>query len=95
MKLSAFPFLLLFLHFAQLLSSALPSSSFSLLTNCISCRFIFENILESLGPSNRNQILAAEAFQSQCKMAPEVFYQACDQMMEMLQGMLKMLEEGK
>ncbi len=58
--------------------ASLPLSSFSLLTNCICCRFIFESVYESLGPNSRNQILAAEAFQSHCRMAPELFYQGCD-----------------
>lgn len=35
---------------------------FMKVTKCVACRFIWENIEEALGNSQRNSILAAEAF---------------------------------
>lgn len=41
---------------------------------CVACKMVWENIEEALGEDSRNSILAAEAFQYFCKIAPDVFF---------------------
>ena len=61
--------------------------------NCVACKFIWENIQESLNDSNssflesegrRNPILAAQAFQYFCRIAPDIFFEPCNVMFEKL-----------
>lgn len=61
--------------------------------NCVACKFIWENIEESLVDSNssfiesegrRNPILAAQAFQYFCRIAPDIFFEPCNIMFEKL-----------
>lgn len=61
--------------------------------NCVACKFIWENIEESLVDSNssfiesegrRNPILAAQAFQYFCRIASDIFFEACNIMFEKL-----------
>ena len=59
---------------------------------CVGCKFIWENIEEALTNSGsfldkndrRNPILAAQAFQYFCRIAPDIFFEPCNQMFEKL-----------
>ncbi len=63
--------------------------------NCVACKFIWENVEETLGGSrtkfslersqeDRNPILAAQAFQYFCRISADIFYEACNKMFERL-----------
>jgi hypothetical protein len=60
--------------------------------NCVACKFIWENIEEALGgggsfldsQNTRNPILAAQAFQYFCRIAPDIFFEPCNVMFEKL-----------
>lgn len=60
--------------------------------NCVACKFIWENVEESLGGSKenfnsdneRNPILASQAFQYFCRISPDIFYEPCNKMFEKL-----------
>jgi hypothetical protein len=60
--------------------------------HCVACKFIWENIEESLvdsgsfldGNDRRNPILAAQAFQYFCRIAPDIFFEPCNIMFEKL-----------
>jgi hypothetical protein len=63
--------------------------------NCVACKFIWENIEEALNNSSstddflntdnkRNPMLAAQAFQYFCKIAPDIFFDPCNVMFEKL-----------
>jgi hypothetical protein len=62
---------------------------------CVACRFIWENIEESLGTNQKNSILAAEAFQYYCKISPDIFYQPCNDMFEQLYDMSEKFAKGE
>ena len=64
-----------------------------LVENCVACKFIWENIEESLIDSStnflrandrRNPILTAQAFQYFCRIAPDIFFEPCNSMFEKL-----------
>lgn len=61
--------------------------------NCVACKFIWENVEESLVDSTssfiesegrRNPILAAQSFQYFCRIAPDIFFEPCNNMFEKL-----------
>ena len=61
--------------------------------NCVACKFIWENIQETLVDSSnnflepdgrRNPILASQAFQYFCRIAPDIFFEPCNIMFEKL-----------
>jgi hypothetical protein len=62
----------------------MTSTELNKVASCVACRFIWENIEEALGTSQRNAILAAEAYQYYCKISPDIFYQPCNDMFEQL-----------
>lgn len=54
----------------------------------MACRFIWENIEESIGDEkSRIGLLAAEAFQHFCKRSPDIFFNPCNLMFERLYDM--------
>ena len=63
-----------------------------LVENCVACKFIWENIEEALSSKgnflsnedSRNPILAAQAFQYFCRIAPDIFFEPCNLMFEKL-----------
>lgn len=74
--------------------------------NCVACKFIWENIEESLdanrssnfldvNTSERNPILASQAFQYFCRIAPDIFYDPCNKMFEKLYFMTQDFCAGK
>jgi hypothetical protein len=62
--------------------------------HCVACKFIWENVQEALVDSTssflssstekRNPILAAQSFQYFCRVAPDLFFEACNIMFEKL-----------
>lgn len=61
--------------------------------SCVACKFIWENIEESLVDASagflekknrRNPIMAAQAFQYFCRIAPDIFFEPCNRMFEKL-----------
>ncbi len=81
-------------------SRSVPFVGNPITENCVACKFIWENIKEalseggSIGGGNsfleadnektRNPILAAQAFQYFCRIAPDIFYEPCNVMFEKL-----------
>jgi hypothetical protein len=74
-------------------SRKVPYVSNPVAENCVACKFIWENVEESLVDSSssflesegrRNPILAAQAFQYFCRIAPDIFFEACNVMFEKL-----------
>jgi hypothetical protein len=71
---------------------SLPYSGNPIVENCVACKFIWENIEEALvesstsflGPQRRNPILASQAFQYFCRIAPDIFFEPCNIMFEKL-----------
>ncbi len=64
-----------------------------LIESCVACKFVWENIEESLIDSSsnfirandrRNPILTAQAFQYFCRIAPDIFFEPCNAMFEKL-----------
>lgn len=82
----------------QICNKSLPYVSNPVAENCVACKFIWENIEEALVDSNssfleiegrRNPILAAQAFQYFCRIAPDIFFEPCNIMFEKLFFMTK------
>jgi hypothetical protein len=73
-------------------SNSIPYVGNPVVETCVGCKFIWENIEESLTNSGsfldkndrRNPILAAQAFQYFCRIAPDIFFEPCNQMFEKL-----------
>ena len=74
-------------------NKSVPYIGNPIVENCVACKFIWENIEEALVDSNasflepegrRNPILAAQAFQYFCRIAPDIFFEPCNIMFEKL-----------
>ncbi len=85
--------LFIYLTVAYVMARSLPYIGNPTVENCVACKFIWENIAESLVDSNssflesngtRNPILAAQAFQYFCRIAPDIFFEPCNIMFEKL-----------
>lgn len=80
------------LAFAQM-GSSVPFAGDPTVEACVACKFIWENIEESLVDSStgfldkksrRNPIMAAQAFQYFCRISPDIFFEPCNRMFEKL-----------
>ncbi len=73
-------------------SKNIPYVGNPVVETCVGCKFIWENIEEALTNSGsfldkndrRNPILAAQAFQYFCRIAPDIYFEPCNQMFEKL-----------
>lgn len=75
-------------------SKSVPYVGNPIVESCVACKFIWENIEEALmdnssgflesDSSRRNPILAAQAFQYFCRIAPDLFFEPCNIMFEKL-----------
>ena len=92
MKLNIFIFYFA-IYLGCVLNRSVPYIGNPSAENCVACKFIWENIQESLIDSNssflesegrRNPILAAQAFQYFCRIAPDIFFEPCNVMFEKL-----------
>jgi hypothetical protein len=89
-----FLFLIGSLFFSQGVNSkSVPYIGNPVVENCVACKFIWENIEEALVDSSnsflepegrRNPILASQAFQYFCRIAPDVYFEPCNIMFEKL-----------
>ena len=90
-KLYLLLFLLTIIGYTQ--NKSVPYIGNPIVENCVACKFIWENIKEALVDSSnsflepegrRNPILASQAFQYFCRIAPDIFFEPCNIMFEKL-----------
>ena len=88
-----YTFLFIFLFWNYVQNKSVPYIGNPIVENCVACKYIWENIEEALVDSNssflesdsrRNPILAAQAFQYFCRIAPDIFFEPCNIMFEKL-----------
>ena len=96
MKLNKYIFLIFIIWvFTFTISKKVLFQGNPIVENCVACKFIWENVEEALDSSkpkfnfgntysDRNPILAAQAFQYFCRISPDIFYEPCNRMYEKL-----------
>jgi hypothetical protein len=89
-------FLIIFglcIFYQKISAKTVPYIGNPIVENCVACKFIWENIEEALVENStsflevngrRNPILAAQAFQYFCRIAPDLFFEPCNIMFEKL-----------
>jgi hypothetical protein len=92
-RLCRFLLITSFLLNSLAVTKSVPYIGNPIVENCVACKFIWENIQEALVESSnsfleptgrRNPILASQAFQYFCRIAPDIFFEPCNIMFEKL-----------